>query len=188
MNGAGSREPAWIMRIVPACSTINIRFVPSSGTSKPTGRFSPVSKAESRSGGGGVNCCPGLEFVLELTPQPKSRPASASTTAKPVRSSPNSLIAVSLRRAYHGGESRGDSHSSALLPYSPGRPFELTPLSESWVCDPVAEAQTRFPIQRAPGEWRPHWRHAGPWTGSRLFRRNQINDAIDQSRDIDGMG
>src|SRR2546426_5822112 len=31
---------------------------------------------------GGMNCCPGLEFVLEFPPQPKSRAAPASTTAR----------------------------------------------------------------------------------------------------------
>ena len=114
------------MRIVPGCSIMKVRFVPSLGASKPIGAFSPVTKLVSPSMGGGMNCCPGLEFVLEFPPQPKSRAAPASTTAKPADIRTHPLMALQLRRGYHGAEGAQASsprRARGVNQFPLGRPF-----------------------------------------------------------------
>src|SRR2546427_4608526 len=114
------------MRIVPGCSIMKIRFVPSLGASKPTGVVSPVTKFESASMGGGMNCCPELEIVPEFPPHPESRAAPASRTVKPTEFRADRFMALQLRRGYHGAE--GEQASSprparGVNQFPLGRPF-----------------------------------------------------------------
>jgi hypothetical protein len=62
---------------------MKIRFVPSSGVSKPTGAFNPLTKLEGSNGGGGTNCGSELGVVVpEFPPQLSKKIAALITTVE----------------------------------------------------------------------------------------------------------